>query len=877
MEPERWRRAEELFHRAVVLEGAAREALLDVECGADGELRAEIEKLLRCDGQEGDAFSRVEVRPSRALVDPLIGRVLGAYRVTERIAAGGMGVVYRAERADGLFRQDVAIKLIRAERATEWMLRRFEFERRTLAALQHPCIARLYDGGTADDGCPYFVMELVQGDPIDRYCARERATVPARLRLFVQVCRAVQFAHQSLVVHCDLKPANILIDERGLPRLLDFGIARLLEDAPGDTKPTGPGTMARVLTPEYASPEQLAGSAATTSIDVYSLGVVLYELLTGRRPFESESRGAAEWERLIRERAPERPSTVVRRAAVEPLAIEAAASLRSSPAALRRALRGDLDRIVLMALRKEPERRYASVQEFADDIERHLAGRPVRARDNALSYLALRFVQRHRIGVAASCAVLAALLFALFSARRSERIANAEAIHARLEADSFEGVADFLMDAFLPVQPAQDEEWHARARTRLAMHAERVRRQFAGTDHTRANMLDALGEVALRLELFDDANVLVREALAIREQAFGAQSLEYARSLRALGQLAYDVGDFDAAETSFREALAIHRAEARSLHADIAGRANDLAATLRALGRIEEAEALHREALALRREAEDGSLPVAESLNNLAAVHIERGEFDTAIEVLREALSTRAAVLGDEHLLTLQTRSNLASTLWRAGERTEVLELMAAAERGYRALGGDGERELAVTLANHATMQLALRDLDGAAASLDEALSLQRKRLGNDHPSLAETLSTLAILHHSRRHDDQARECWLEVLRIRKTSAVAPQALAEALYGYGVFQFDRREHAQAVSSVEEALALHRGANVGDPAALGRVLYVLGACRARLGERTVAREHLNEALTWLRQVPGATEAECLRVESELRKLSPESDG
>ena len=321
--------------------------------------------------------------------------------------------------------------------------------------------------------------------------------------------------------------------------------------------------------------------------------------------------------------------------------------------------------------------------------------------------------------------------------------------------------------------------------------AERVRRQFAGTDHTRANMLDALGEVALRLELFDDADLLIREALAIRRTAFGARSLEYARSLSALGQLAYDVGDFDAAETSFREALAIQRAEASNLHADIAGSANDLAATLRALGRIEEAETLHREALALRRAAEDRSLPVAESLNNLSAVHIERGELDTAIEVLREALSIRAAILGEEHLLTLQTSSNLAITLWRAGERTEALEWMATTERGYRALGGDGESELAVALANHSTMQRVLGDLDGAASSLDEALALQRKRLGGDHPSLAETLSNLAVLHHTRRNDDEARECWLEALRIRKASSIAPQVLAETLYGFGVFQFDR--------------------------------------------------------------------------------------
>jgi serine/threonine-protein kinase len=219
VETERWRRIQDLFHRVVDLGETERAAFLDSECGADRDLRSELERLLEGDHTGDDVFSLVEAHTRRAVEDPLLGRVLGAYKLTARLGAGGMGVVYRAGRTDGLFQQEVAIKLIRAEHATEWMLRRFEFERRTLAALQHPCIARLYDGGTTGDGCPYFVMELVRGETIDRYCERERLPIPARLRLFLQVCRAVQFAHQSLVVHCDLKPANILIDERGTPRL----------------------------------------------------------------------------------------------------------------------------------------------------------------------------------------------------------------------------------------------------------------------------------------------------------------------------------------------------------------------------------------------------------------------------------------------------------------------------------------------------------------------------------------------------------------------------------------------------------------------------------------------------------------------------------
>ncbi len=877
MEAERWRRIQGLFHRTVDLGTAERTALLDAECGADGELRAELERLLHLDETGGDAFSRMEAHTWREREDPLLGRMLGAWKLTTRIAAGGMGIVYRAERADGLFQQEVAIKLIRAECATEWMLRRFEFERRTLAALQHPCIARLYDGGTTEDGCPYFVMELVHGETIDRYCERERLTIAARLRLFLQVCRAVHFAHQSLVVHCDLKPSNILIDERGLPRLLDFGIARLLEDGPDEATPAATRTISRVLTPEYASPEQLAGGAVTTSLDVYSLGVILYELSTGRRPLESRSRSPADWERMIREQTPERPSTRVFRSEVARDPGSIASSFRTTPAGLRRALRGDLDRIVLMALRKEPERRYASVQELADDVERHLAGQPVRARASSLAYKGSKFVRRNRVAVAAGVLVLAALLFGLFSARSSERVAEAEAQHAHMEADSFQSIASFLMDAFLPAQPAQDAAWQERAREEILAQAERVRRQYADSDHVRANLLDTLGQVCLRLDLFDDGERLMREALAIREQAFGKQSLEYALSLRSLGQLKYKVGDYAAAAQLLGEALPLHRAAGSSTHADVSGVANDLAACLRNMGRAAESEALHREALALRREQADGTLPVAESLNNLAGVHLGNGEYELAIAELREALAIRDSILGGRHLLTLQTISNLAASLWRHDEQAEALSLMQRAEAGYRALGGDGEDGLGLVLANLATMQLVAKDLDGAASSLEEALALQTRRLGGDHPLLAVTLAKLATLHHARHHDDEARKLWEDVLRIRRAPDASPRDLADALHGYGVFLSEVGEHDAAATLLEEAIGLHRSQDLGDPVGLGRAEFALGGCLARLGKKEAARGHLNEAARLLDASPGATADERSRVRRRLEELDLPAGG
>ena len=861
MANERWQRLEALFHRAVDLDPNARRALLDAECADDPSLREEVERLLAGDTTGDDPLSRLEAHTRTVGPDPLLSTILGAYRLTGELAAGGMGVVYRGERIDGMFEQQVAIKLIRTDCASSSMLRRFEFERRMLAALQHPGIARLYDGGTTPAGSPYFVMELVRGVAIDRHCEMERLPLVARLRLFLQVCRIVQFAHQKLVVHCDLKPANILIDERGAPRLLDFGIARLLEDEP-ETRPTATShTLGRLLTPEYASPEHLAGERITTAHDVYSLGVILYELATERRPFQQVTRSVADWERLVREQVPERPSTrVVRREAdFDPKAV--ATRFRSTPGGLRRHLRGDLDRIVLMALRKEPERRYASVQEFADDLERHLAGLPVRARAPSLTYRASRFVRRNRTLVGAGAVALTALLYGFFAARRGEQRAMAEAQHAQMEADSFQSLAGFLMDAFLPTQPAQDAAFQERARQQILTQARRVERQYGEDHHMRANLLDALGHVALRLDLPNEGEQLLEQARSLRLAAFGDQSIEYALSLRSLGQLRYQTGHYAEAVRQLEAALALHRALPASVHSDIAAIANDLAACLRNLGRDAEAEALHREALNHRR-AQRLTLPVAESLNNLAGVHLGRGEYATAIDELQEALAIRSATLGNDHELTLQTTSNLASVLWRHGDRNAARELMQHAEAGYRALGGDGESGLGLVYANLAAMQLEVADLDGAAASLERARTLQVRRLGRDHPQVATTLTRLAMLHHRRNQNELAQQQWQEVLRIRRLPEAPPHELTDALYGFGVFQFAIGATARAIELATEAISLQHHAAVADAAGtalagLGRAELLLGRCLLQTGQREAAREHLAEAVRQLDASPTAT--------------------
>jgi tetratricopeptide (TPR) repeat protein/tRNA A-37 threonylcarbamoyl transferase component Bud32 len=416
---DRFQRCEELFHAAVALPGEQRDAFLQQRCADDPPLRAEVERLLAAHARAGDFISSPAVAAAGPWSDAdqsWVGRLVGPYRVVRQIGRGGMGAVYLAERADGQYEQRVALKVIKRGMDTEQVLVRFRAERQILASLDHPNIARLLDGGSTDQGVPFFAMEYIEGEPVDAWCTRRELSVEDRLRLFLQVCGAVAYAHQNLVVHRDIKPLNILVTADGVPKLLDFGIAKVLHE--GADEATSTVTGMRLLTPEYASPEQIEGRHATTVSDVYALGVVLYELLTGRSPYRTRSRTPLDVVEAVRTTDPERPSAV------------------GATEKLRRRLRGDLDTILLTALRKEPARRYPSVEQLAGDVRRHLDGLPVRARPDTFRYRAGKFVRRNRVPVAAGALLALALLGGTAAtAYQAQQARSAQAVAERRFAD----------------------------------------------------------------------------------------------------------------------------------------------------------------------------------------------------------------------------------------------------------------------------------------------------------------------------------------------------------------------------------------------------------------------------------------------------------
>ncbi|HXN45235.1 MAG TPA: serine/threonine-protein kinase, partial [Bryobacteraceae bacterium] len=487
MTPERWAQVREVLYAVLDLDPDQRAQYLDRISANDPGLREEVESYVLSHGEIDADFLRTipgddaspEGRPG------LLGRLIGPYRIVEELGSGGMGEVYRAVRADDQYQKQVAVKIARRGFDTGSGLRRFKAERQILATLDHPHIARLLDGGSTEDGLPYVVMELVEGVPIDEYCEAHHLSLVERLQLFRLLCGAVHYAHQHLVVHCDLKPGNILVTEEGVPKLLDFGIAKLL--APENFwQPSEHSTVVRVMTPEFASPEQVRGEPITTAADVYLLGVVLYRLLTGRSPYRVTSGAPHEMARVICETEPQRPSAAIGREG------QAGAESGGTQEArrLRRRLAGDLDNIVLMALRKEPHRRYASAAQFAEDIRRHLEALPVVARKNTLGYRAGKFAARHKLGVAATALAIVAAAAGMGVVLWEAQIARAQRARAEEHFQDVRALADSLL--FEVHDAIQDLPGATPARRLIVQKS---------IDYLRHLSKDSAGDVSLEREL----------------------------------------------------------------------------------------------------------------------------------------------------------------------------------------------------------------------------------------------------------------------------------------------------------------------------------------------------------------------------------------
>jgi len=788
-------RLEELLAEALGRRPEKRGAYLDEACAGDAELRQELDELLELNDDAERFFDQLSdeiVGAAPLEIESAAGAQLriGPYRTVAAIGQGGMGAVYRAARVDGEFDQEVALKLLHRDMDTPELRARFLHERQLLAALSHPKIASLLDGGVTEEGRPYFVMELVEGRPITRYCAEERPSVEEILRIFLDVADAVSYLHRNLVVHRDLKPSNIFVDGDGQVKLLDFGIAKLLAEVPGAATLTRTGQQ--LMTPEYAAPEQLLGQSVTTATDVYALGALLYELLTGRRPHDGQR---AQGGGLVTEDLPPTPSSVAR---IGKLESDLGAVAPAGP------ISNDLDAICLKALRPDPEARYASAEQLGEDIERHLEGEPVRARKGTLGYRAGLFVRRHRGGVVIAAVLAALLIFGLereISLRgEAERARN----EAELEAAKAVAVSHFLGDLLSSVDPAkaQGEEVAVadvleQASVRIAESDElveqpeveaTVRRTLADTytalgrykdarehqeravallgwpdshDHETLSATAELGVLYQRLGLTDKAEELIRSVLEIRMETLGEDHPATLSSLNQLADFLFSLGRIDEVEPLDRKTLEIRRRVLGEDHPDTLRSLNGLAATLFNQGRYAEAAPFFEEGLAIRRQTLGDNHPDTLMLaNNLAATYLEMGRHEQAEILQREVVAGRTLVLGEGHDQTAMSIHNLGVTLAQLGRFEEAeIELRRAIEIRQK-LPGE-RRSLLFSESYLADVLRALQRWDEAEVLYLATWKAQREESGSDDGETLKTGSGLAEMY-SLRGNPQAAEALLD-------------------------------------------------------------------------------------------------------------------
>ncbi|NBC19106.1 MAG: tetratricopeptide repeat protein [Bacteroidetes bacterium] len=872
-EHDNWQRIGDLFAEALEHPPDARAAFLDVACAGAPALRAEVEALLSAYAKTDDFLQALDPQQAAAListagetVEP--GQTVGPYRLRRELGRGGMGVVYLADRADGQFEQQVALKVVKRGMDTDAILRRFLHERQILARLQHPNIARLLDGGMTDTGLPYFAMEYVEGEPITDYCDRHRLGIQERLHLFRTVGTAVQYAHRNLVVHRDLKPSNVLVTDDGQVKLLDFGIAKLLDDTEGLTLQTVAGL--RPMTPEYAAPEQVQGEALTTSTDVYSLGVLLYELLTGHRPYRFERRAPDAIAQVVAGATPTQPSTAVqhveeirqRDGTTTTITPEQVSQRRSTePTRLRRRLAGDLDTIVLMALRKEPHRRYASAEAFVEDVRRHLDGLPVQARPTTLGYRVAAFVRRHRVGVAAAAVVVLALLVGLGAALW-------QAQKAAQEARTATQVKDFALSLFELADPDVARGQEVTARELLRQGAVRAEDDLAGQPEAQANMFLALGEIHYKLDETDEAQRLLERARTQYRTLYGPTHVAVARTEASLGNVLIQKGEYATARKHFETARDLYRDALGTPSAPLADVLHDLAVLSRRRGNNEAAERLHRRALAMREATRGPSHPsVAQSQKNLALVLHAQGQYEEAETLYRAALALHIQHFGETHRQVGTNLNSLASLLRDRGQYAEAGSLYTRSLHIARELFGDTHASVATSTFNIGGLLLVQGRPAEAQRHMEEALAITRRLYDADHPSVATMLNGLATALRDQERYAEALPYFEEALAIYQNQLGPTHHFTGiALVNLGKTRLGLGELREADSLFRRSLTILRDAMPPGHDAVAHPLYGLG--RVRLAQQRIedAEPLLRDAYEIRRTKLGPTHPRTARAQS-----------
>jgi serine/threonine protein kinase/TolA-binding protein len=866
----RWERLNELFFFARQLPPGERKAYIARKTRGDPELRDELIALL-----ESHQLRQRRTGPlTRALGPPtrsfggeardqssLIGQVIANYELVSVLGRGGAGTVFLGERADRQFSARVAVKVVDRAAAPDLGMR-FRAERQILASLNHPNIARLIDAGETDDGQPYLVMEYIEGQPLDRYCDERQLDLRERLALFMDICAAVQYAHQNLIIHRDIKPANILVTTEGTPKLLDFGIAKLLNGAMGAMSELT-RMNDRLLTPEYASPEQILGGAVTTASDVYSLGVVLYRLLTGLRPYEiSHNASQLELERSICVADPLKPSAAVLRA-METTPAEGEPSMNTlalarglSPERLRRRLQGDLDAIVMRALRKEPERRYSSVERLVADIRHYLANEPVQARQGNWFYYSQRFVRRHTAGVAAGVAFLG-FVIAVAVVMSIQRQNIAEALERAMnDRERAEKVSQFMLDVFSAADPFSNFGREPTARILLEQAARNIQNDLTQQPEVRARLLEAIGRSYRRLGQPDRAVMYLQDSLRIQQQLFGNDEATIGGIVTEIAIALREQGRMEESDRYFSEALSISQQSKNHLseaHAQL----------LVNLGRLEKLRSNTKEALAkltealelMRRIKGPDDPEVGGILAEMSNILVWSDDLEGAERAARQAVEIYKSV-HDSHPDRIMADYYLADILFYRGQIDDAAKLFENALAAQRRIYGSSNSMVADTLASLAQVRIAQNNLGEAEKLIREGLAAHRNSDSAAYSKIGYLQTMLATVLMRRSSYREAEGLLRDTLSLfEKNGALEHQYAASAEHYLGETLLAQRKFAEAENVLLSAV--HRWQRTGAPGwRSARSASALGEALYKQGRVEEAEEHLVASYRALMADPAA---------------------
>jgi len=806
MESKRWEQLQRIFESAIELPPLQRNEFLQEVCAGDREMYEEIKAMLDADSTRNSLLDRpIQESFSSMIGTDHINKKIGPYKILKEVGSGGMGAVYLAKRIDGQFEQQVALKLIKPGIHSGDIVSRFEHERQILAQLQHPNIARLLDGGLSDDRMPYFSMEYVSGLPIDRYCDDHKLTIEERITLFITVCQAVQFAHNNLIIHRDLKPGNIFVTDDGIVKLLDFGIAKVFDEDQNLPGLTHTGNYA--MTPEYSAPEQIKHQRVTTATDVYALGLILYELLTGKRPYTFSSSSLLDIERIITTTVPERPSAVLKKLQ-NSISLDSKNTLNKishqrqlSSDRLRRKLSGDLDNICMLALNKEPERRYGSADLLGRDLIRYQKGLPVRARKESLSYRAQKFVRRHRWGVLTTTFVSLTLFaiityYTLLLADQRDRAIS--------EAEKSKAVSTFLENLFKNADPSESKGSTITAKEILERGAKRIDSELQEQPEIQATMFDVIGSVYYSLGQFEEAQPLFERSLYIRDSLFDKDHPDIAFSLNNLGYLFCEMGEYIIADSVLNRALEINRIHLSTDDPEFAKVYGGLAWNWNLRGDYNKADSLYRKAIKIQLANDNPDVGV--NYNNLALLMHEMNRYDEAELYFKKSLEILQEAYGDVHPEVATTLYNYGQLQRDMDHIEEAIEIHKKVLKLDRKLYGEKHPNIAYSLNGLASMMDKTGKTDEAEKLYKEALDLRRKLLGNDHPDVGYSLNNLGRIILRREAYDEAKTLFFEALEIHRTAnGEEHPAVARTLKNIGTAYYYQKKYRLSQKHLEEAI------------------------------------------------------------------------